>query len=482
LYNLEGAISGCTEIMIFKQKLLVVTAIIISFLCYSSVRAQGEEPTGAYYIVQEGDSVWQIAARFGVAVEDLMKENNISDANQLTIGMRLIIPGLQGVEGQLTTITVAYGDTLRSLSRYYGVSPEILARLNGVISPAELYAGYSLIVPVKENQDAFRAGRANLGSGQSLLELAVLRGEDTWSLTLANNLPGEWAALPGEILGVVGDDSQPRGPLGLPAAVTQIEVEPLVMLQGGTTVIKLIAPSGISISGSLSDHVLNFFPESYGYVAIQGVHTMTPASVYPLTLQGELSNGEQFAFRQNVLIRDANFPYDPSLTVDPITVDPAVTGPENELWASLGALVTPEKMWNGLFASPVPPQFTNCRPSLFGTRRSYNGSPYDYFHGGLDFCGTIGTELYASATGRVVYTGLLTVRGNVVVVDHGWGVYTAYDHLSEILVQVNDIVQPGQLIGLGGATGRATGPHLHWEVWAGGVQVNPAEWLEKAYP
>ena len=68
------------------------------------------------------------------------------------------------------------------------------------------------------------------------------------------------------------------------------------------------------------------------------------------------------------------------------------------------------------------------------------------------------------------------------MVDHGWGVYTAYDHLSQILVQVNDLVQPGQLIGLGGETGRTTGPHLHWEVWAGGVQVNPAEWLEKAYP
>ncbi|HXQ35931.1 MAG TPA: LysM peptidoglycan-binding domain-containing protein, partial [Anaerolineales bacterium] len=352
--------------MIFKQNLLVFTAIIISFLCYSPARAQGEEPTGPYYIVQEGDSVWQIAARFGVAVEDLMEENHISDANQLTIGARLIIPGLQGVEGQLTVITVVYGDTLRTLSRYYGVSQEVLVRLNRLMSPAELYAGYSLIAPVKENHDFFLAGRASLDFGQSLLELAILRGEDTWSLILDNNLPGEWAGLPGDILSVIGDDSQPRGPLGLPAVFTQIEVEPLVMIQGGTTVIKLIAPSGISMDGSLDDHVLNFFPENYGYVALQGIHAMTPAGVYPLTLQGELSNGTQFAFSQNVLIRDAHFPYDPSLTVDPVTVDPAVTGPENELWTSLGAPVTPEKMWNGLFASPVPPEFTKCWPSLFG--------------------------------------------------------------------------------------------------------------------
>ena len=467
----------------FKQKcLLVFITIIIFILSYTPARAQGEEPSGPYYIVREGDSLWQIAARFGVSIEDLMSENGISDANQLTIGARLIIPGLEGVDGQLTAITVAYGDTLRSLGRYYGVSEEALIRLNRLVSPAELYAGYILIVPVKENQNSFLVGRAEPAPGQSLLELAVLRGEDPWSLTLNNNLPGSWAGLPGDVLGIAGDDSQLKVPLGLPEVITQIEVEPLIMVQGGTTVVKLTASSGISLTGSLADRALNFFPQGDGYVALQGIHAMTTPGLYPLEFHGVLPNGERFSYMQFVLVRDAQFAYDPSLTVDPLTVDPAVTEPENELWASLGSKVTSEKMWDGIFASPVPPQFTTCWPSLFGNRRSYNGSAYDYFHAGLDFCGTVGTELYASATGRVVYTGLLTVRGNVIVIDHGWGVYTAYDHLSNVLVQVNDMVQPGQLIGLGGETGRTTAPHLHWEVWAGGVQVNPAEWLEKAYP
>ena len=65
------------------------------------------------------------------------------------------------------------------------------------------------------------------------------------------------------------------------------------------------------------------------------------------------------------------------------------------------------------------------------------------------------------------------VRGGVVVIDHGWGVYTAYDHLSEILVQSGDMVQPGQVIGLGGATGRTTGPHLHYEFLVNGRPRNP---------
>ena len=74
------------------------------------------------------------------------------------------------------------------------------------------------------------------------------------------------------------------------------------------------------------------------------------------------------------------------------------------------------------------------------------------------------------------------VRGNVVVIEHGWGVYTAYDRLSEILVQPGDLVQSGQVMGLGGNTGCTTGPHLHWEVWVGDMQVDPVDWLERSYP
>jgi lysostaphin len=234
--------------------------------------------------------------------------------------------------------------------------------------------------------------------------------------------------------------------------------------------------------GSLAERSLNFFPQEYGYVALQGIHALTPPGLYPLTLEGELPDGERFAFSQNVLIQNANFPFDPTLEVDPATLDPAVTEPENKLWASLAVPVTPEKMWAGLFATPVPADFKNCWTSLFGNRRSYNSGAYDFFHSGLDFCGRVGTDLYAVAPGKVVYTDMLIVRGGVIVIDHGWGVYTAYDHLSEILVQLGDVVQPGQLIGLGGDTGRTTGPHLHWEVWVGGVQVNPVDWLQRSFP
>ncbi|OGO28099.1 MAG: hypothetical protein A2W33_03360 [Chloroflexi bacterium RBG_16_52_11] len=467
--------------MKLSKLLLLSLAICLPLVIYSPAIAQDEGQDEPYYIVKAGDSLWKIAARFGLSLNELQKANTIGDAGQVVIGARLVIPGLPGASGELDTTIAPYGESLRSLSRRYGISISAFANLNRMISPTELYAGATLIVPVTANEDLTFNGGANLDSGQSLLELALLHGQDVWSLAMDNNLPGTWTGLPGDVLRVAVS-SLSDTPAGLPEAITNVEVDPLLMVQGGTKVVKVYAPPGAAMSGSLGERALNFFPQDYGYATLQGIHAMTPPGLYPLTLEGELPGGERFAFSQNVVIGDANFPYDPSLEVDPATLGPAVTEPESELWNSLGAPVTPQKMWNGQFASPVPADFKDCWTSLFGNRRSYNGRPYDSFHSGLDFCGRVGTELYAVAPGKVVYTDTLTVRGKVVVIDHGWGVYTAYDHLSEILVQPGEMVQPGQLVGLGGATGRTTGPHLHWEVWVGSVQVNPVDWLARAYP
>ena len=464
-----------------SRLILISLAVILSLALYSPVTAQDEGQNEPYYIVQEGDSLWEIAARFGITVDDLQQANNISDPGQVVSGARLVIPGVSSVNGQLDTINVAYGETLRSLSRRYGLSESTFARLNRFVSPAELYAGATLIIPITQNQSPSFSASVDLASGQTLLEMAVLRDQDPWSLALQNNLPATWAGLPMDVLRAAGI-SPGDAPAGLPEAVIEVDVEPLQMVQGSTTVIKVYAPPGIAMRGSLAERNLNFFPQDDGYVALQGIHALTSPGLYPLTLEGERSNGERFAFSQNILVQDANFPYDPSLEVDPATVDPAVTEPESELWESLAVPVTPQKMWDGLFASPVPADFKNCWTSFFGNRRSYNNGAYDFFHSGLDFCGKVGTELYAVAPGKVVYTAMLIVRGGVVVIDHGWGVYTAYDHLSEILVQPGNTVQRGQLIGLGGDTGRTTGPHLHWEVWVGGVQVNPVDWLARSFP
>jgi murein DD-endopeptidase MepM/ murein hydrolase activator NlpD len=181
-----------------------------------------------------------------------------------------------------------------------------------------------------------------------------------------------------------------------------------------------------------------------------------------------------------VIIQDGNYPKDPVLLVKDEFIDPAVTLPEQDWLTTMTAPATPDKLWSGYFGGPSP--YMDSFTSRYGNRRSYNGGPYNAFHSGVDFGGGEGTKIFAVAKGKVVFAGPLTVRGNATIIDHGWGIYSGYWHQSAINVKVGDIVEAGQVIGLVGGTGRVTGAHLHWEVWAGGVQVSPMDWLEKVYP
>jgi murein DD-endopeptidase MepM/ murein hydrolase activator NlpD len=460
----------------------IFTSLILALLFLlssGSVTAQDEGSDGPYYVVQEGDTLWDIAWRFGVLLEDLQAINGVSDPNQISGGSRLLIPGLEDIQGRVETMTVPYGETARSLSRRFGKSVDLLARINRLSNPGQIYAGRILVVPEGPGaKSSFK--RTQLAPGQSLLEHAVIMGVNPWTVIGENNLPGSWIALPADILFLSGQGRD--GPGALPETINQLVLDPMIPVQGKTIVIRAAGPDDLVLHGSVAGYPLHFFPYDDGYVAMQGIHPMLEPGLYPLTVEGEFASGESFAFSQPVLIRSGDYPFDPPLSVNPATLDTSVTIPEDELWASLALPVTEEKMWRGLFSSPVPEQLKRCWTSLFGSRRSYNGSPYNFYHAGLDFCGTTGTPLYATADGRVVYTGFLVVRGGVTVIDHGWGVYTAYAHQSEILVKPGDLVEGGQVIGLGGGTGRSTGPHLHWEVWVGGVPVDPINWLEQVFP
>jgi murein DD-endopeptidase MepM/ murein hydrolase activator NlpD len=166
--------------------------------------------------------------------------------------------------------------------------------------------------------------------------------------------------------------------------------------------------------------------------------------------------------------------------VDPATIDPANTKPEDDLIKQTTAPATPTKYWDGIFHLPVDEPY--CIKSWFGNRRSYNGGPYNFFHTGLDYGVCVDLNVLAPAPGIVVFSGPLTVRGNATIIDHGWGVYSGLWHQEKSLVNVGDRVETGQVIGVIGGTGRVTGPHLHWEVWVNGIQVEPQDWLDRAYP
>ncbi len=462
----------------FWLKPVSLLLLFVLVLPVGIVEAQTAPAGGPTYIVQEGDSLWDIAYRFHVSPENLANANGIINANQIAIGEPLIIPGLEGIQGQLTTTSLSFGDTLTSLSLLYRIPAKMLERLNHITSPNELYAGYSLVI-LKQDNPASPGKRAALETGQSLLELAVLNDSDPWTILSANQVENSSQVLPGDVVQVPGGDDS--GPGGLPPEITSVDISRLV--QGETGELDVSGTDGLSISGSLMGHPLSFFPRAGGgYVALQGVHAMAEPGLYPLTMTIIKPDGAQFNFSQYVYASAGDFLYDVPLYVDPSTLDPEVTVPEDRQWMSLAAQVSPEKLWQGKFSLPVEPVFAECYASRFGSRRSYNGSDYSYFHTGLDYCGQVGDPVYAAASGVVVFSGLLTVRGNATMIDHGQGVFSAYMHQSEILVNVGDRIEQGQLIGRVGNTGRVEGPHLHFEILVGDVQVNPLDWLNQAYP
>ena len=140
---------------------------------------------------------------------------------------------------------------------------------------------------------------------------------------------------------------------------------------------------------------------------------------------------------------------------------------ESERLGAIFQSVTPHR-WTGPFLVPVDDDPT----SNFGARSIFNGQPRNP-HAGVDFKSQQGTPVRAPNAGRIVLAENLFFTGNTVVVDHGLGLYSLLAHLSRIDVTLGQAVESGASLGLVGATGRVTGPHLHWAVRLNEARVDP---------
>lgn len=369
--------------------------------------------------------------------------------------------------------TVQAGDTLYSISVRFHTTVDALKRLNGLTGDT-IRVGQQLLIPSDDSAPSAPTPSTTyvVQPGDSLYRIALRYGTTTRAIMDLNGIPNPNLVSTGQALAI------PQN-----AALVQpgLTLEPSIVQEGGTLVVKLARPGLTSVIGKWGGDRVSFTRAGGYYYGLFGVSRC--ANVGPATLQltATDSAGVSSTISTTFTVASTAFQVQ-SLTLAPSVaalLDPTLVKREAEQLAAIVARYTPTRLWRGAFRVPVSGQIT----SHFGTRRSYNKGPVgECGHEGTDFSGATGTPVYADARGRVTFAGPTQVRGNMVVVDHGLGVHSGYYHLSEVGVQVGQMVEASDVIGKVGSTGLSTGSHLHWSMWVNGEYVDPIEWTRRLVP
>jgi murein DD-endopeptidase MepM/ murein hydrolase activator NlpD len=235
------------------------------------------------------------------------------------------------------------------------------------------------------------------------------------------------------------------------------------------------------VRGMFLSRIIPFFREfrpgePAGYLGLLGIDMQDEPGTYELAV--EVKQGEQAKrLSFNVLVAKENFAVEHlTLPKEKVDLDEKATArwrAEQDQVKQALAEDSRLKLWRSNFLEPV----NGKRTGIFGSVRVMNGKPRNP-HNGEDIGAPVGTEVAATNDGVVRLTVDHIFSGRGVFVDHGLGFYSMYFHLSEILVKDGDLVKAGQIIGKVGATGRATGPHLHWGIKLNGARVNPYSLLD----
>jgi hypothetical protein len=276
------------------------------------------------------------------------------------------------------------------------------------------------------------------------------------------------------------------GPTLQPTRVTVIQVawQPSRIVNGSLLVFQVQSAANFkSLTGKWLGHNVLFYRSQSDRVwyGLAGVDVQTPAGTYTLHLEAVDADGTIVHRQRQLRISKANYPRTALRVADQYVTPDAVTLERIEREKALKHRVfsrntlIPE--WSGTFTVPVQAQIS----LPFGASRVFNGK-LQSIHRGIDYRVPGGTEVMAANSGQVVLARELFYEGNCVVIDHGQGLFTAYLHLSRILVEEGQSVGDGQLLGLSGATGRVTGPHLHLSVIWNSIAVDPAELFKLKIP
>ena len=268
----------------------------------------------------------------------------------------------------------------------------------------------------------------------------------------------------------------------LSAQTSHLTVSPAHPEPGAIVRLSLSGLSGVdsilAVKGELAGEPLHFRPSADGgWHAIGGVPVDATGTMVA-NADIRRASGKTETVRARFSLPRVPPPVAQPLAVDSTftTPDPAVEARiarENERAREIGERAHDSPpMWTAPFIRPRSSVIT----SAFGSGRLFNGR-LTTRHLGVDFRGAMGEPIRAANRGVVALVANFFLAGNVVYVDHGGGVVTAYFHMSKPLVSTGDTVARGQVIGLIGATGRVTGPHLHWAARYGSITVNPLDLL-----
>lgn len=382
------------------------------------------------YVVQPGDTLFQIAQRFGTTVEAIAAANDIADTRLINVGQRLVIPTEQ---------------------------PEL--------------------VPTTEPRPDTRAH--SVQPGETLPALAFRYGTTIWALREANDL-GRWDLLwPGQEL----DIPPPTAAHGAVPDFPALSAHPAPAAQGQTVLLRVRGEAELDLAASFMGRDLVFAGGEGDYWALAGVDALTPPGRYVLALRAtELDSGDRLAVQETVTVTAGTFG---TLNIAvpaarQSLLNPTLVEDERKKVNAAYAGVSDQQLWSGTFGLPLAGNLRITAP--FGQRRSYSGGPVTGYHSGQDLGADKGEPVLAPITGTVVLAEQLQVRGNAVILDHGLGVFTGFWHLSSIEVVAGQVVGPGEVVGLVGNTGLSTGPHLHWEMRVLGVPVDPFQWTEQVFP
>jgi len=430
------------------------------------------------HIVAAGETLAAIARQNGVTVDEIISANGLGNPDRIYVGQELVMP-LEIAEGGNIHVVQA-GDTLATIAARYGVTAEAIQQANGISGP-NVNTGQQLVIPegapsADGPTEPTPYSSYTVKRGDSLFRISLIFGVTVDDLLLANDLANPNAVYPGLELRIPSLDEplvpdveeNPAEEVPEPSATQEYIIAP------GDTLAKIATRYDVTVDGIIAANDLANPNRLYaGQVinlplpgaparpepaltatshtveageSLPDIAVMYGVTLHSLAVANQISNPNQIYPGQVLSI--------PSAGVGQDSVTKASVGP------GLCEGVEVERSGSGYFARPL-------------TRYTYT-QRFRAGHPGVDLANDFDTPIYAADGGTVVYAGWNPVGyGNLVVLDHGNGWRTYYAHQNSISVECDEWIPRGSLVGFMGSTGNSTGPHLHFEILRYGLPVNP---------